>query len=252
MSSRPPIVILVRPQLAENIGMCARAMANFGWSDMRLVAPREGWPVKGAHEAASGAAHILDAARLYPTTQEAIADLRKVYATTARERGQQKPHLSGEEAAREIFDTGTTDQRVGILFGPERTGLDNDDVALADTIVSYPVNPAFPSLNLAQAVLIFGYEWWKLHSGGAVPIAPTKTSPPAERQHLLAFFDFVEQELDASGFFTPPEKRPRMVRNFRNIFNRLSLTRQDIQTLRGAMQSLIDGRRRRKGDGSQS
>jgi tRNA/rRNA methyltransferase len=251
MSSRPPIVILVRPQLAENIGMCARAMANFGWSEMRLVAPREGWPKKGAHQAASGAVHILKDAQLFNTTAEAIADLRKVYATTARERGQQKPHLSGEEAAREIFNIGATSQRVGILFGPERTGLDNDDVALADTIVSYPVNPAFPSLNLAQAVLIFGYEWWKLHSGGAVPIAPTKTSPQAERQHLLAFFDFIETELDASGFFTPPEKRPRMVRNFRNIFNRLTLTRQDIQTLRGAFQSILEGRRRRRGEPSE-
>jgi tRNA/rRNA methyltransferase len=247
-----PVVILVRPQLAENIGMCARAMANFGLSEMRLVAPREGWPKKGAHQAASGAVHILNNAKLFETVPDAVADLNKVYATTARERGLHKEHLSGEEAAQDIFGRGAAGQRLGILFGPERAGLDNDDIALADVIVSYPVTREFPSLNLAQAVLLIGYEWWKLKSGGAAPIAPTRLSPPAERSHLIAFFSHIEAELDAAGFFNPPDKRPRMIRNFRNIFHRMDLTAQDVQTLRGAVTALVEGRRKAREQSPQS
>ncbi|MDQ0394040.1 RNA methyltransferase [Labrys monachus] len=238
----PPVVILVRPQLAENIGMCARAMMNFGLVEMRLVAPRDGWPKKGARQASSGAASVLDNAKLFETTRDAVADLHYVLATTARERGQMKPVFAADEAAAKVQDLAQGGSRAGILFGPERMGLSNDDVALADAIVSFPVSPAFTSINLAQAVLLVGYEWWKLVSGGKAPIAPTRSSPPATREHMLAFFDYVEKELDAVSFFYPPEKRDIMMRNFRNIWHRLEMTEQDVQTMRGAVASLVGGR----------
>lgn len=238
----PPAVILVRPQLAENIGMCARAMMNFGLSEMRLVSPRDGWPKKGARQASSGASGVLDNAKLFETTEEAIADLNYVFATTARERGQMKDIFAADEGAAKMQALAGEGARSGILFGPERMGLSNDDVALADAIISFPVSPAFTSINLAQAVLLVGYEWWKLVSGGKAPIAPTRSSPPATREHMLAFFDYLERELDAVSFFYPPEKREVMVRNFRNIWHRLAMTEQDVQTLRGAVASLVGGR----------
>jgi tRNA/rRNA methyltransferase len=219
-------------------------MMNFGLVDMRLVSPRDGWPKKGARQAASGAVAILDQARLFDSTEDAVRDLGRIYATTARERGQAKPVINAEEAAdatRALWAEGGT--RTGILFGPERMGLSNDDVALADAILSFPVNPAFSSLNLAQAVLLVGYEWWKRESGGAAPIAPTRNPTPPPREHVLAFFDFVERELDAVEFFYPPEKAPIMRRNLRNIWHRLALSGQDVQTLRGAFTALVTGRR---------
>jgi len=238
----PPVVILVRPQLAENIGMCARAMMNFGLSEMRLVSPRDGWPKKGARQASSGAAAVLDGVKLFERTEAAVADLNYVFATTARERGQMKTVLAADEAAQHVHALTRAGSRAGILFGPERMGLSNDDVALADAIISFPVSPAFTSINLAQAVLLVGYEWWKLVSGGKAPIGPTRSSPPATREHMIAFFDYVERELDAVSFFYPPEKRDIMVRNFRNIWHRLEMTEQDVQTMRGAVASLVGGR----------
>ncbi len=239
----PPAVILVRPQLAENIGMCARAMMNFGLSEMRLVSPRDGWPKKGARQASSGASAVLDNARLFETTEEAVADLNYVFATTARERGQMKAIFAADEGAQKMQGLASEGGRSGILFGPERMGLSNDDIALADAIISFPVSPAFTSINLAQAVLLVGYEWWKLISGGKAPIAPKNSSPPATRDHMIAFFDYVEKELDTVSFFYPPEKRDLMVRNFRNIWHRLEMTEQDVQTMRGAMAALVGGRR---------
>jgi tRNA/rRNA methyltransferase len=238
----PPAVILVRPQLAENIGMCARAMMNFGLSEMRLVSPRDGWPKKGARQASSGASAVLDNAKLFESTEEAIADLNYVLATTARERGQMKDVFAADEGAQKMQALAGEGARSGILFGPERMGLSNDDVVLADAIISFPVSPAFTSINLAQAVLLVGYEWWKLISGGKAPIAPKRTSPPATREHMIAFFDYVEQELDAVSFFYPPEKREIMVRNFRNIWHRLEMTEQDVQTMRGAVAALVGAR----------
>jgi tRNA/rRNA methyltransferase len=240
---QPPAIILVRPQLAENIGMCARAMMNFGLEEMRLVAPRDGWPKKGARQASSGAASILDKASLFDSVEEAIADLNFVFATTARERGQIKRVLAADEAARETLTVTGSGGRVGVLFGPERMGLSNDEVVLADAILSFPVNPEFSSINLAQSVLLVGYEWWKAISGGQAPIAPMRASPPATRAHLLAFFAYLERELDAASFFTPEEKRPIMQRNLRNIWHRLELTEQDVQTLRGVVAALVTGRR---------
>jgi len=239
--STPPVVILVRPQLAENIGMCARAMMNFGLVEMRLVAPRDGWPRKGAHQAASGAGSILETARLFETTREAVRDLNRVYATTARERGQMKPVVTAEEAADDMI--GLADARAGVLFGPERMGLSNDDVALADRVLSFPVNPGFRSVNLAQAVLLVGYEWWKRASGGRAPMAPGRTPRPATREHVLSFVDFVEAAMDKTGFFYPLEKRPIMARNLRNIWHRLDMSEQDVQTLRGVFTSLVNALR---------
>jgi tRNA/rRNA methyltransferase len=239
----PPVVILVRPQLAENIGMCARAMLNFGLTDMRLVAPRDGWPKKGARQASSGASAVLDGARHFDTVETAIADLNLVFATTARERGQMKRVLAADEAAGEFVRVAEGGGQVGVLMGAERMGLSNDDIALADAIVSFPVNPEFKSVNLAQAVLLIGYEWRKLAVGSAAPIAPTTTSLPAARGHVLAFFDYLERELDAASFFTPPEKRAIMMRNLRNIWHRLAMTEQDVQTMRGVIAALATGRR---------
>ena len=242
-----PVVILVEPQMAENIGMCARAMANFGLSEMRLVAPRDGWPTsgglkKGATSAASGATHILENARLYPTAAEAIADLNHVLATTARERGQMKRVVTPAEAMPPIAERVSEGQRVGILFGRERIGLTNEEISFADAILTFPVNPAFASLNLAQAVLLAGYEWFKA-TNGEPPFRESLTSPPATRATVLSMFDYVVAELDVCGFF-PAGKKPVMTANLRDILHRLSLTEQEARTLRGVFKSLTEGPRR--------
>ena len=240
-----PIIILVEPQLAENIGMVARAMANFGLSELRLVSPRNGWPKKGAHSAASGAVHVLEGARLYDTAREAIADLNYVFATTARERGQMKRVFAPEAAMREAQGRIGEGQGVGILFGRERTGLENDEVSLADSIITFPVDPKFSSLNLAQAVLLVSYEWRKLATVGALPFSGEIRSPPAAREMLASFFDYVEAELEAVNFY-PEDKKPIMARNMQDIFHRLAMTEQDVRTLRGAIRAIAEGRRLRK------
>lgn len=244
-----PAIILVRPQLAVNIGMCARAMANFGLSDLRLVSPREGWPRtgarrKGAYAAAAGAVHLLEQARVYATTEEAVADLNFVFATTARERGQGKRILAPSQAMGESAPRVLAGEAHGIMFGPERTGLDNDDVALADAICTFPVNPAYASLNLAQAVLLMGYEWQRASRGDVLPFEAPRRSPPASREMILSFFDYFEEHLERNGFFRPEGKRPVMQRNLRNIFHRMEMSEQDVRTLRGALVRLIEGPRK--------
>lgn len=243
-----PAIILVRPQLAVNIGMCARAMANFGLSDLRLVNPREGWPrtgalKKGAYAAAAGAVHLLEKAKLYDSVEAAVADLNCVYATTARERGQFKPILTPAEAMPPAAARIMAGETHGILFGPERTGLDNDDIALADMIITFPVNPAYASLNLAQAVLLVGYEWLKANSGDVKPFLPVERSPAASRQSMLSFFEFFEGELERSGFFRPIGKKPVMQRNLRNMFHRMQMTEQDVRTFWGMIVRLVEGPR---------
>ncbi len=243
-----PAIVLVRPQLAVNIGMCARAMANFGLDDLRLVSPREGWPRtgarrKGAYAAAAGAVHLLESARVFDSLEEAIADLNFVYATTARERGQLKRIAAPGQAMAEAAAAYEAGQKRGILFGPERTGLDNREVSLADAIITFPVNPAYASLNLAQAVLLCGYEWFKAAHGGASPFVPPQRSGPATREMVVAFFDFLETKLDERGFFRPAGKKPVMQRNLRNIFHRIGLTEQDVRTLWGAVVRLVEGPR---------
>ena len=243
-----PAVILVRPQLAVNIGTCARAMANFGLDDLRLVNPRQGWPRSDeyrdvAYSAAAGATAILDGARVFDSVAAAVADCHRVYASTARERGQAKTVVTPSAAMAATAEAGR--EKHAILFGPERTGLDNDEVAIAGSIVTFPSNPAYASLNLAQAVLICGYEWFKAAHGDAPPPStlPHAVSPPAQREMLLAFFDYLEEKLDESGFFRPVTKKPGMRRNLRNIFHRMELTQQDVRTLWGAVVRLAEGPR---------
>src|SRR5271157_2881375 len=243
-----PAVILVRPQLAVNIGTCARAMANFGLDDLRLVNPRQGWPRSDeyrdvAYSAAAGATDVLEAARVFPSLETAVADLNAVYAATARERGQMKAVLTPSAAM--TATAAALGEKRGILFGPERTGLDNDEVAIADAIITFPSNPSYASLNLAQAVLICGYEWFKAARGDAPPPSTIlrAISPPAQRDMLLAFFDYLETKLDENGFFRPATKKPGMRRNLRNIFHRMELTQQDVRTLWGAVVRLAEGPR---------
>ncbi len=243
-----PAIILVRPQLAVNIGMCARAMANFGLSDLRLVNPREGWPRtgalrKGAYAAAAGAVHLLESAKLFDTLEEAVADLSFVWATTARERGQGKRILPPGVAMTETAQAVAAGDLRGIMYGPERTGLDNDEIALADALITFPVNPAYASLNLAQAVLLTGYEWFRASQGEVLPFTQIERSPPAPREMALSFFDYFENALEENGFFRPEGKRPVMQRNLRNIFHRMGMTEQDVRTLRGAIVRLVEGPR---------
>jgi tRNA/rRNA methyltransferase len=244
-----PVIILVRPQLADNIGMVARAMANFGLEHLRLVAPRDGWPNEKARIAASGANFIIDGAEAFPAFEPALAGLQWVAATTARQRDLAKAVLTPEQAVAEMRRRLADGQHCGILFGPERNGLETDEVANADAIVMAPVNPAFASLNLAQAALLVSYEWMKQSGSGTLgrvttyeaPIAPglhTRGSPPAGRQDLIGFFEHIERELDASGFFTAPDKRPSVVQNLRSMFVRMGATEQEIRTLRGIVKAL--------------
>lgn len=247
-----PAIILVEPQLAENIGMAARAMANFGLTDLRLVKPRDGWPTsggmpKGAHQAASGAVHILQGAKLFPDARAAVADLNMVFATTARNRGQMKRVFTPAEMMPDVAARVASGQGVGILFGRERTGLENDEISLADAIVTFPVNPQFASLNLAQAVLLMGYEWFRAAQGDVKPFSD-EAQAPAPREMVVSLFDYLEDELDRGGFF-PPDKREIMARNLRDILHRLAMSEQDCRTLRGAVHALAEGRKRRAKDG---
>lgn len=239
-----PEIILVRPQIGENIGTTARAMLNCGLANLRLVRPREAWPNEKAVASSSGATDVLEGATLFGTAADAVADLSRVYATTARPRDMVKPILSPRAAAHAIRDYQAKGGTVGILFGAERSGLDNDDVALADAIIEVPMNPDFSSLNLAQAVLICAYEW-RLAGAGAEEGAARRGRPRAEaatKAELLGFFEHLEAELDRAGFLYPPEKRPRMVRNIRNLFSRAELTSQEVKTLRGIVAVLVKGR----------
>jgi tRNA/rRNA methyltransferase len=238
-----PVVILAEPQLGENIGSAARAMANFGLGRLRLVKPRQPWPNPDAHKMASGADRILDDAVIYDTLEQAIADCTFVVATTARAHDQAKPVIDAPGVAAAVAPRIAAGETVGILFGRERTGLENHEVALADCILTLPVNPAFASLNLAQAVVIVAYEWFKLSSGGALPFSTPERSPPATKQQLHAFFATVEHELEKVEFFRPPDKRDTMQINLRNIFTRMLPSQQDIRTLHGVITAIAEGRK---------
>jgi tRNA/rRNA methyltransferase len=238
-----PIVVLVEPQLGENIGAAARAMANFGLSRLRLVAPRQAWPNARARIMAAGADRILDAADLYDGLEAAIADCTFVVAATARAHDQAKPVVGAAEAAALLAPRVAAGELAALVFGRERNGLENDEVALADRILTLPVNPAFASLNLAQAVAIVAYEWFKLASGAKLPFAMPEKSAPAPKEQLLAFFASLERELEKVEFFRPPDKRETMQINLRNIFTRMQPTRQDIQTLHGVIMAIAEGRK---------
>lgn len=237
-----PTVILVNPQLAQNIGTAARAMLNCGLSELRLVAPRDGWPNDKAIPAAAGADAILDSAKLYGSTEKAVAGLNYVFATTARERYLAKSVLTPREAAKELRARAASGQKCGLMFGPERMGLVNDDLALADALVRIPLNPGFSSMNLAQSVMILAYEWFQ--AGDATPAREDRygQSQPADKAELLNFFIMLEKELDESGFLRVAEKRPSMVRNIRNMFQRAGLTEQELRTLHGMVACLVEWR----------
>jgi tRNA/rRNA methyltransferase len=238
-----PIVVLVEPQLGENIGAAARAMANFGLSRLRLVKPLRAWPNEKARAMASGADRILDAAALYDSLPAAIADCTFVLATTARAHDQAKPVFGADAAAAAMRPRVAAGETVALLFGRERIGLENHEVALADAIVTLPVNPAFASLNLAQAVAVVAYEWFKALGGGALPFSTPEKSPPAAKQQLDSFFADLERALDKVEFFRPEDKRPTMRINLRNIFTRMAPSQQDIRTLHGVITALVHGRK---------
>jgi len=238
-----PIVVLVEPQLPENIGAAARAMANFGLSRLRLVAPRPLWPNDKARIMAAGADRVLDGAELHGSLPAAIADCTFVLAATARAHDQAKPVIGAAEAAAAMAARVAGGENVAVVFGRERNGLENEEIGLADRIVTLPVNPAFASLNLAQAVVIVAYEWFKLLSGEKLPFAMPEKSAPAPKQQLLAFFASLERELEKVEFFRPPDKRATMQINLRNIFTRMQPTQQDIQTLHGVIMAIAEGRK---------
>ncbi|MEL6299375.1 MAG: RNA methyltransferase [Pseudomonadota bacterium] len=245
-----PAVILVAPQIAENIGMVARAMANFGLDELRVTEPRDGWPSEKARATASGAATIVDGAQIFDGLSAAKEDLHYVVATTARQRDMRKPILTPEQAAAEIRARSADGQRCGLVFGRERNGLESDEVASCDAVVMIPVNPKFASLNLAQAVLLLGYAWFSASEAatlGRVTSRDRRIAPglhlghdvPAKHAELERFFEHLERELDTRGFFTPPERRHVTSRNLRSMFLRMDATAQEVRTLRGIIATLV-------------
>tara|TARA_R110000772_G_scaffold125230_1_gene231918 strand:- start:806 stop:1639 length:834 start_codon:yes stop_codon:yes gene_type:complete len=234
-----PAFVLVRPQMGENIGAAARAMWNFGLDRMRIVAPRDGWPNPSAVAMASGAGRLLDEAVIYDDVARSVGDAAFVFATTARDRDLTKPVFSPEAAMTKAAELISQGQRVAVLFGPERAGLENDDISRANALVSVPVNPEFASLNLAQCVLLMGYEWMRAH-GAVVPeqieMAGTVWAENSEIEHLARHF---EDRLDAAGFFYPEHKATSMKVNLRNMWSRLPLTRADVQMLHGTLRQMV-------------
>jgi tRNA/rRNA methyltransferase len=240
MSGTPdsrPVIVLVRPQLGENIGKAARAMLNFGLVDMRLVAPRDGWPNPAAGPAASGADAVLADAQVYGSVAEAVADCAHVYATTVRKRGVTKPVLTPEAAAREI---GAQPGRSAILFGPERSGLETDDVALARAIVTVPINPEFGSLNLAQAVILCAYEWSKQIGVEGALAQPTveELLPPAPQDELEGMLAHLERLLEPKGYFLPPSRAAASRRTLRTMLTKPGWNHLEVRTMRGVLSAL--------------
>lgn len=232
-------VILVEPQLGENIGMVARAMLNCGIEDLRLIKPRDGWPSESARNAASGADLVIDGAQVFDTTDAAIADLDFILATTARPRDMTKTVFTPHAAAAELRSQAINGGKTGVLFGKESTGLHNNDVTLADGILTVPLNPEFTSLNLAQCVLLVCYEWYT-QTDHTIPVElkmPDDTRP-ATKEELRMMYEHLESELDATGFLRVPEKRPIMVRNIRNMLGRANFTEKEVRSMRGIISAL--------------
>ena len=241
-----PAIILVRPQLGENIGKTARAMLNFGLTDMRLVAPRDGWPNPSAGPAAAGADIVLENAQVFDTVEAAIADLSHVYASTVRDRDMPKPVATPREAAAQMHNMIAVGEAPGILFGPERSGLTNDDVVLADTVLTVPVNPEFGSLNLAQAVVLIAYEFY--HLADETPAyQPSHPEGLASKAELVGLMEHLETELDKRGFFRSEDRRAPMQRTLRNVLQNAGFSSQEVLTLRGVVKSLSRPARDRKG-----
>jgi tRNA/rRNA methyltransferase len=250
-----PAILLMEPQLADNVGMVARAMANFGLDALRLIAPRDGWPNEKARIAASGANYVIDDAVAFPTLSAAASDLNWLAATTARQRDLRKPIMTPVEAVAEMRTRIARGERCGVLFGRERNGLETSEIANADALVMIPVNSRFASLNLAQAVLILGYEWMKVSEGHSLGRVTTYETPvaagldlggsrPATKEELLGFFGHLEEELERLGFFDPPHRRNTVVQNVRTMFSRMGATEQEVRTLRGIVATLSKGKGR--------
>jgi len=250
-----PAILLMEPQLADNVGMVARAMANFGLDALRLIAPRDGWPNEKARIAASGANYVIDDAVAFPTLSAAASDLNWLAATTARQRDLRKPIMTPVETVAEMRTRIARGERCGVLFGRERNGLETSEIANADALVMIPVNSRFASLNLAQAVLILGYEWMKVSEGQSLGRVTTYETPvaagldlgesrPATKEELLGFFGHLEEELERLGFFNPPQRRNTVVQNVRTMFSRMGATEQEVRTLRGIVATLSKGKGR--------
>ena len=240
-SQRQPYFVLVRPQMGENIGASARAMWNFGLEQMRVVAPRDGWPSTRAVAMASGAGRLLDAAQHFDGVSEAVGDANFVFATTARGRGLTKPILAPEEAMCQAVEKLAQGQKVAVLFGPERAGLENEDIAGANALISVPVNPDFPSLNLAQCVLLMAYEWRRAQGQvelARMELAKTQWAEAIEVEKLAQHY---EERLEDAGFFFPEAKAPGMKVNLRNMWSRFTLTRADVRMLHGVLRQLVRG-----------
>lgn len=240
VSMNTPVVILVRPQIGENIGMAARAAYNGGLTELRLVNPKEPWPNPKAVKSAAGAHVILDNVKTYNALEDAVADLHYVLATTARPRDMTKPVFQGESGLKKLYDMIQDGHRVGLMFGPERTGLGNEDLSRADGIIEIPMNPEYPSLNLAQAVLITAYEWIKLLNKKPDYTLDHGKSILASKQEVTELFDHLEHELDRSGYLRIPHKRTVMVQNIRHMLLRGEFTSQEVRTLRGIISSLVE------------
>jgi tRNA/rRNA methyltransferase len=247
-----PAIILVNPQMGENIGAAARAMHNFGLSDLRIIAPRDGWPNESAAAVATSAAHILDGAKIYQTTHDAVADLQVIYATTARDRRMVKRVCTPKEVAREVHENAQCSVRSGILFGAERTGLTNEDITLSSAIISIPTAPENPSLNIAQSLVVVAYEWFAAGLNERSINTPRGTTGPdsnavsfhpipASQEDLRGMLAHLESELDAADFWKEPKKKPLMWQNMQNIFTRGNLTEQEVKTLRGVIRALVSG-----------
>ncbi len=234
-----PAFVLVRPQMGENIGAAARAMWNFGLDRMRVVAPRDGWPNPAAVAMASGAGRLLDEARLVEDVTEAVADCHYVLATTARVRGLTKPVLSPERAMQETAQRIVAGERVAVLFGPERSGLENEDVARANAIINVPVNPEFASLNLAQCVLLTAYEWRRAQGGIEAERMDMAKAVWAEQVEIEKLADHYEERLGQAGFFFPEAKAENMKVNLRNMWSRMPLTRADVQMFHGVLRQMV-------------
>jgi len=239
MSAPAPVIVLVRPQLGQNIGKAARAMLNFGLTEMRLVAPRDGWPNPDAGPAASGADTVLEKAQLFDSVEEAVADCGLVYASTVRRRDLVMPVIGPEEMATEIR---ASPGRAAILFGPERSGLETDDVALAGKIVTVPINPEFGSLNLAQAVILLAYEWSR---DGKLSLPTAKEAePPAPMSELEGLVGQLDGALEESGYFFPPERTHATRLTMRTVLTKAQWSSREIKALRGMIRSLVEKRRR--------
>ncbi len=239
-NATPPVIVLVRPQLGENIGKAARAMLNFGLTELRLVTPRDGWPNPSAGPAAAGADILLEKANVFPTLADAVADCAHVYATTVRKRGVTKPVLTPEEAAQAIHREAG---RSAIIFGPERSGLETDDVALARAIITVPVNPDFASLNLAQAVILCAYEWSKL-IGLEQPTAE-ELLPPAPQHELEGMIAQFEELLEPRGYFSPPSRAGATRRTLRTMLTKPGWNHLEVRTMRGVLSAM---KRKPEGD----